>query len=122
MTDWLGIDGKIAVVTGAAGGIGKAIAAAFREAGCKVAVLDINRDAARAVAAELGKDALAIGCDVTSADSVSAAAAVVATHIMPRPAAPRAGSHGTPTGRKPATQASSSTGSARATARVRATL
>ena len=78
MTDWLGIDGKIAVVTGAAGGIGKAIAAAFREAGCKVAVLDINRDAARAVAAELGKDALAIGCDVTSADSVSAAAAVVA--------------------------------------------
>ena len=78
MTDWLGIGGKIAVVTGAAGGIGKAIASAFREAGCKVAVLDINRDAARAVAAELGECALAVDCDVTDADSVSAAAAAVA--------------------------------------------
>ena len=78
MTDWLGIGGKTAVVTGAAGGIGKAIASAFREAGCKVAVLDINRDAAQAVADELGEEALAVGCDVTDAGSVSAAAAALA--------------------------------------------
>ena len=42
--DWLGLAGKVAVVTGAAGGIGRAIAAGFAAAGAAVALLD--RDAA----------------------------------------------------------------------------
>ncbi|MCI5076503.1 SDR family oxidoreductase [Oricola sp.] len=78
MADWLGLGGKTAVVTGAAGGIGKAIATALRDAGCKVAVLDINLEAAQAAAAELGESALAVGCDVTDAGSVAAAASCVA--------------------------------------------
>ena len=42
--DWLGLAGKVAVVTGAAGGMGRAMAAGFAAAGAVVALLD--RDAA----------------------------------------------------------------------------
>ena len=52
------LDGKCTIVTGAAGGIGGAIVAAFREAGAKVAGVDLD-------AAKIKAD-LAIGCDVSS--------------------------------------------------------
>lgn len=72
---WLGLEGKTAVVTGAAGGIGRAIAAAFVENGARVALLDLNRDAVEATAAEIGGQAIV--CDVTDPDSVAAAVAAV---------------------------------------------
>lgn len=72
---WLGLEGKRAVVTGAAGGIGKAIAKAFREAGAEVALLDLDADAVAARAAEIG--GTAVVCDVTDAKSVAAAVAEV---------------------------------------------
>lgn len=47
------LDGKVAVITGAGSGIGKAIAAVFVEAGAKVMIADLNADAAKVVAHSL---------------------------------------------------------------------
>ena len=61
----------VVVVTGGAGGIGAATAAAFAAEGSEIVVLDKNATAAVTHAASLG--GLAIGCDVTDADAVRAA-------------------------------------------------
>ncbi|GAA3685819.1 bifunctional rhamnulose-1-phosphate aldolase/short-chain dehydrogenase [Arthrobacter ginkgonis] len=73
---------RIALVTGAASGIGKAIATRLAAEGACVVIADLNLDSARAVADELGGPDVAIGvqADVTSEDQVRAAidAAVLA--------------------------------------------
>ncbi|HEY4407034.1 MAG TPA: glucose 1-dehydrogenase [Xanthobacteraceae bacterium] len=72
---------KVALVTGAASGFGAEIARTFAREGAKVALLDVNADGARAVAASIGADALAIGGDVTNApDVTSAVAHTLASH------------------------------------------
>ena len=76
---WLGLEGKIAVVTGAGGGIGKAIAAAFAEQGARVAVLDIDPMGAKSCADEIG--GLPIACDVTDAAAVAQAVDQVETGL-----------------------------------------
>lgn len=63
----------VAVVTGAAAGIGAASAGAFSEAGYDVCLLDVDGDAAAAQAEQLPGNALPIRCDVTSWNEVSAA-------------------------------------------------
>src|SRR5262249_35546619 len=65
--------GQIAVITGAAGAIGSATARAFARAGAEVALLDIDGEAVRARAREIGGAALAVSCDVTDAAAVRAA-------------------------------------------------
>jgi rhamnose utilization protein RhaD (predicted bifunctional aldolase and dehydrogenase)/NAD(P)-dependent dehydrogenase (short-subunit alcohol dehydrogenase family) len=65
--------GQIAVITGAGGTIGAATGKAFARAGGEVALLDVDEGAAAARAKELGVAALAVKCDVTDANSVSAA-------------------------------------------------
>jgi NAD(P)-dependent dehydrogenase (short-subunit alcohol dehydrogenase family) len=76
--------GKVAFVTGAAGGIGQATARAFAAAGATVAVADLNQAGADAVAAQIQADggtAAAFGLDVTDSDAVKAALnQVVATY------------------------------------------
>ena len=67
---------QIALITGGGSGIGAATTAAFRAEGAEVAVLDLNPDAAAAVAKPLG--GLAIGCDVTDGKAVEHAFARVA--------------------------------------------
>ena len=62
---------KVAVVTGAAGGIGKAIAKVFIAEGARVAIADLKAEAAEATAKELGSNALAITMDVTNEKSVN---------------------------------------------------
>ncbi|MFO1317958.1 MAG: 3-oxoacyl-ACP reductase FabG [Burkholderiales bacterium] len=66
---------KVAIVTGAAQGIGAAVARAYAAAGARVAIVDLAGDRAEAVAADLragGADALGIGCDVARRDDVDA--------------------------------------------------
>jgi len=64
------LKGRIAVVTGAASGIGRAISLAFAREGARVAALDLRADGAGAVAGEAQGEALAYGCDVASPESV----------------------------------------------------
>lgn len=66
------LSGKVAVVTGAASGIGAAIAETFADRGARVALLDMNHDAALSRAAGL-TGAVAIACNVTDAKSVDGA-------------------------------------------------
>lgn len=79
----LGLAGKTAIVTGAAGGLGLAFATALIEAGAKVAIADRNLEAARQAAADLsGKGtALAVGVDVADEASVTAMADHVAAML-----------------------------------------
>lgn len=67
------LDGKIALVTGAASGIGHGIAKRYVEAGGRVVIADLNLDAAKAAAKELGdeKTAIAVAMDVTKEDEVN---------------------------------------------------
>lgn len=69
---------KVIVITGANGGLGRALAQRFASDGEKVVLLGRSLAKVQEVAAELGEQALAIECDVTSADSVRAAFAQIA--------------------------------------------
>lgn len=73
------LEGKVAVVTGAAQGIGLAVAAKFAAEGAKVVVSDIDGAAAESAASQIG--ATAIACDVTSEEQTAALiAGVVEQH------------------------------------------
>ena len=65
------IKGHAAVVTGGASGLGAATASELARAGANVTVIDVNLDAARALARKIGGHALQ--CDVTNAEQSSAA-------------------------------------------------
>jgi len=69
------LEGKSALVTGGASGIGRATALAFAREGARVAVADILEEAAQRTVSEIeamGGQALAIACDVTDDDAVKA--------------------------------------------------
>ncbi len=65
------LSGKGALITGASGGIGGAIARALHGAGAKVALSGTRRDALDAVAADLGDNASVVPCNLTDADAVA---------------------------------------------------
>jgi len=67
------LEQKVALVTGAASGFGKGIAETFAREGARVAVVDINEDAAKAVTAAIGKNAVAVRCDVAKRAEVDVA-------------------------------------------------
>ena len=74
------LQNKVCIVTGAASGIGKEIAMTYAREGGRVAIADLNLDAAQAVADEIntaGGDAMAVAMDVTSEEQVNAAVAAV---------------------------------------------
>ena len=64
---------KVIAVTGAGGVICSAFARALAESGAKVALLDINEEAARAVADEIGENAMAVKCNCLEKESILAA-------------------------------------------------
>jgi NAD(P)-dependent dehydrogenase (short-subunit alcohol dehydrogenase family) len=75
MNNPLDFSGKVALVTGAASGMGLATAQAFAEAGAAVVVADFKEDAVKAAAQELvaaGHKALAVRCDVSDDAQVAA--------------------------------------------------
>ena len=67
------LDGKTAVVTGGASGIGRAIAARFAEAGARIVVLDRDEERAREVCAEIGGGARFVRADLRSVAEIDAA-------------------------------------------------
>jgi NAD(P)-dependent dehydrogenase (short-subunit alcohol dehydrogenase family) len=67
------LDGKVAVITGGASGIGEGTVRRFVEEGARVVIADLQREPGEALAAELGDVARFISCDVTSEDDVAAA-------------------------------------------------
>ncbi len=71
------LDGKSALITGSARGIGRAFAEAYIREGATVAIADINIAAAEAAAAAIGPGAYAVQLDVSKQDSIDAAIAAV---------------------------------------------
>ncbi len=66
------LQGKVAVVTGAASGFGKGIAERFVAEGARVVVADLNGEGAKAVAASLGPSAIGLAVDVSSRSDTEA--------------------------------------------------
>jgi sorbitol-6-phosphate 2-dehydrogenase len=76
MSSWLGLEGKVAIVTGGASGLGKACCEGLAEVGVKVVVADVAEEAGRQTEAELrrkyGEDHLFVRLDVTDKANVDA--------------------------------------------------
>lgn len=73
---WIDFAGRVVVVTGGSGGIGRALLAGFADLGAHVVALDHRAEEARAAAAACG--GTGIGCDIADPQAVGAAAAQVA--------------------------------------------
>jgi NAD(P)-dependent dehydrogenase (short-subunit alcohol dehydrogenase family) len=74
--------GKVVVLTGAAGGIGQALARGFAAAGLRVALVDVDCDAVAALAQDIGTDqAIGLAADVTDPDAAAAAVNQARTHF-----------------------------------------
>ena len=65
------LDGKVAVITGGASGMGKATASLFVEEGARIVIGDVQAEAAEAVADALGPACVAVRADVTSSEDVA---------------------------------------------------
>src|ERR1700737_1734867 len=77
-SDWLGLSGRVCVVTGGGGGIGRAVALSLARAGGHVAAIDLDERGLEVTDAELrklGHDHVVTRCDTSSAESVAAASA-----------------------------------------------
>ncbi|WP_207101750.1 SDR family NAD(P)-dependent oxidoreductase [Paracoccus shandongensis] len=74
---WLQLEGKTTVITGAAGGIGQALARAFAAQGARVVLLDRQADQLDTLARDLGNGALGLACDIARPEDIAAAAARV---------------------------------------------
>ncbi|HEV2380674.1 MAG TPA: glucose 1-dehydrogenase [Terriglobia bacterium] len=75
------LDDQIAAVTGAGQGIGEGIARRLNAAGARVAILDLQEEAAQSAAQAIG--GLAVACDITSAASVDQAFKRIEEHLGP---------------------------------------
>jgi 3-oxoacyl-[acyl-carrier protein] reductase len=72
---------KVALITGAGQGMGRAIAQCFAQAGARVVAADINLQAAQQTIEGLGEQALALSCNVADSASVAAAMEMIEAHF-----------------------------------------
>ena len=77
------IEGAIALVTGAAGGIGRCISARLAAAGVALALVDLDGDAAERLLAELGAMGVAVAADLSTPEDVTAAASQAEERLGP---------------------------------------
>ena len=75
------ITDKVAIITGAARGIGRAIAERYVREGAKVVIADINEDGAKAAGSALGPNALGLKLDITQQASIDATVATTVAHF-----------------------------------------
>lgn len=78
-----GLEGRTAMVTGGAGGIGRAVAEAFAEAGCRVAVVDRDGPGAAAAAAALGPGHAAFAADLAEIGALPGLVAAIEARLGP---------------------------------------
>jgi len=79
-SDWLGLSGRVCVVTGGGGGIGRAVASSLARAGARVAAIDLDERGLEVTRTELLKissDHLVTRCDTSNALSVTAASGTI---------------------------------------------
>ena len=107
------LEGKVAIVTGAAGGIGRGITLCLAEEGADVVIADINMDGANKVAEEVrafGRKALVVDADVTkeenakrlvkeTLDAFADALARISREALEQPGLVKSAPHSTPVAR-----------------------
>lgn len=77
------LQGKVALVTGAGGTMGRAAAESLLAQGCRVGLVDLNRDAMRGTQAQFGAAVFAVVCDIGDAQAVAAAHTQVVDALGP---------------------------------------
>jgi len=85
-SDWLGLSGRVCVVTGGGGGIGRAVATGFARAGARVAAIDRDEgglEVTRTELREFGGGHVVTPCDTASAESVTAASETIEKSLGP---------------------------------------
>ena len=85
-SDWLGLSGRVCVVTGGGGGIGRAVASGLARAGAKVAAIDLDErglEVTRTELLEISSDHVVTRCDTSSADSIAAASETIEKALGP---------------------------------------
>jgi NAD(P)-dependent dehydrogenase (short-subunit alcohol dehydrogenase family) len=84
--DWLGLSGRVCVVTGGGGGIGRAVASSLARAGARVAAVDLDERGLEVTRTELLKISgahLVTRCDTSNPDSVAAASGTIEKTLGP---------------------------------------